>query len=228
MAAYAFTDLHGEYELWQQIKEFCKPEDKLYFLGDAADRGSQGVQIMVELLEDPRITYLKGNHEYMMEKYFDNPDYMFLDFWLKNGGTPTIENLAILPDEKFDWLLDKIKQMPYYIFYKNIYMSHSGYYCDLDKKSKIDQNWYKLQLLENRDHIGRDLIKPENIDYIIHGHTPVQYIAQYLRELINPAKIEPKFYDNFKIGLDLCSIASGKAALINLDTLEIKIFSIQK
>lgn len=107
-------------------------------------------------------------------------------------------------------------------------MSHSGYYCDLDKKSKIDQNWYKLQLLENRDHIGRDLIKPENIDYIIHGHTPVQYIAQYLRELINPAKIEPKFYDNFKIGLDLCSIASGKAALINLDTLEIKIFSIQK
>ena len=47
MAAYAFTDLHGQYEFWKQIKEFCQPDDKLYFLGDAADRGSDGVRIMV-------------------------------------------------------------------------------------------------------------------------------------------------------------------------------------
>lgn len=228
MAAYAFTDLHGEYELWQKIKAYCKPEDKLYFLGDAADRGSEGVRIMIELLTDPRVIYLKGNHEYIMEKYFDTPNSATLDFWLKNGGTPTIEGLISLSEKKFDWLLDKIKQMPYYIFYKNIYMSHSGYYCDLNKKSKLEQNWYKLQLLENRDRIGRDTVKPKEIDYIIHGHTPVQYISQYLREFNNSLKIEPKYYDNFKIGLDLCSIVTGKAALINLDTFEIKIFSIQK
>ena len=228
MATYAFTDLHGMYNLWQQIKEYCKPEDKLYFLGDAADRGPQGIQTMIELLEDPRVIYLKGNHEYIMEKYFNNPNSTILDYWLKNGGIPTIEGLTLLPEEKLNWLLDKIKQMPYYIFYKNIYMSHSGYYCDLNKESETDQNWHKLQLLENRSHIGRDLIKPEDIDYIIHGHTPVQYIAQYLGESTNPIKIEPKFYDRFKISIDLCSIATNKTALINLDTFEIKIFSIQK
>ena len=47
MATYAFTDLHGQYELWRQIKEFCQPDDKLYFLGDASDLSIDDVRIMV-------------------------------------------------------------------------------------------------------------------------------------------------------------------------------------
>ena len=90
MATYAFTDLHGQYELWKQIKEFCQPDDKLYFLGDAADRGIDGVRIMVELLADPRVIYLKGNHEYFIENFFfNNSTQEALEIWAKNGGEPT-------------------------------------------------------------------------------------------------------------------------------------------
>ena len=60
---YCFTDLHGMYNLWAQIRDYCKPDDTLIFLGDACDRGNDGLKIIYELLKDPRVIYLKGNHE---------------------------------------------------------------------------------------------------------------------------------------------------------------------
>lgn len=233
MATYAFTDLHGQYELWRQIKEFCQPNDKLYFLGDAADRGSDGVRIMVELLADPRITYLKGNHEYFIERFFKEATSEFLELWTKNGGDPTQKDLMKLNDKELDDLLTQISKLPYTATYLNkksevIYMSHSGYYVNLDYTSAFDKEWYKLMLLQDRDHIGcPDSSKPEHIDYIVHGHTPVQYIQEMIG-LPKTLSLNPLGYDNGKIGLDLCSIISGTAALLNLDTLESILFTIKK
>ena len=31
MAIYACSDLHGNWELWLEIKKFLKPEDKMFF-----------------------------------------------------------------------------------------------------------------------------------------------------------------------------------------------------
>ena len=105
-------------------------------------------------------------------------------------------------------------------------MSHSGYYVDLSSISKLDRNWYKLKLLQDRDHIGHNS-KPEYIDYIVHGHTPVQYIQKMI-DLPKILPLNPLTYDDGKIGLDLCSILSGTAALLNLDTLESILFTIKK
>ena len=107
-------------------------------------------------------------------------------------------------------------------------MSHSGYYVNLDYTSAFDKEWYKLMLLQDRDHIGYpDSSKPEHIDYIVHGHTPVQYIQEMIG-LPKTLPLNPLGYDNGKIGLDLCSIVSGTAALLNLDTLESILFTIKK
>ena len=35
-------DLNGQLGLWNQIKEYLNPEDKLYFLGYLIDRGPHG------------------------------------------------------------------------------------------------------------------------------------------------------------------------------------------
>ena len=68
MSIYCCSDLHGRYDIWRQIKSFLKPEDKLYYLGDAADRGPNGWKIIKELISDNRIIYIKGNHEDMLVK----------------------------------------------------------------------------------------------------------------------------------------------------------------
>ena len=233
MSTYAFTDLHGQYELWRQIKEFCQPDDKLYFLGDAADRGNDGVRIMIELFADPRVTYLKGNHEYFIERFFKEATSELLELWTKNGGDSTQKDLMKLSDKALDNLLTQISNLPYTATYLNeksevIFMSHSGYYADLNYTSTFDKDWYKLLLLQDRDHIGHpDSSKPEHINYIVHGHTPVQYIQEMIG-LPKTLPLNPLGYDNGKIGLDLCSIVSGTAALLNLDTLESILFTIKK
>ena len=99
---YAFTDLHGIYDLWAQIKDYCNETDTLYFLGDAADRGPDGLKIIKELLTDKRIKYLLGNHEEMMldtiQCYLPNFDGSLdpMDteewIWMQNGGYLTLED----------------------------------------------------------------------------------------------------------------------------------------
>ena len=60
---YAITDLHGMWNLWEQISEYCDETDTIYFLGDAIDRGVDGLRVMESLLKDKRVIYLLGNHE---------------------------------------------------------------------------------------------------------------------------------------------------------------------
>ena len=63
MATFAFSDLHAQYDLWKQIKEYIKPEDTIYCLGDCVDRGDVGLEILNEVMETPNIILLRGNHE---------------------------------------------------------------------------------------------------------------------------------------------------------------------
>ena len=70
MAVWVTTDLHGNYMLWEQIKNFLKEDDTLIFLGDAVDRGDRGFEIFMEMLDNPQVVFLKGNHEDMMYEAF--------------------------------------------------------------------------------------------------------------------------------------------------------------
>lgn len=88
---YCFTDLHGCYDLWRQIKNYCDETDTLYFLGDAIDRGPDGVVLMEELLKDKRVIYLKGNHEHMRHPVFQNIFMEILNFYF--FGLPMAEDL---------------------------------------------------------------------------------------------------------------------------------------
>ena len=95
MAVWVTTDLHGNYTLWEQIKNFLKEDDTLIFLGDAIDRGSRGFEIFKELLEDERVVFLKGNHEDMMYNSFTSIGPAGTEFfkeWLSNGGQATLDN----------------------------------------------------------------------------------------------------------------------------------------
>ena len=60
MNVYACSDLHGMYDLYQQIKDFIKPEDIVYCLGDCGDRGPDGWQIITEIINNPQWIYLYG------------------------------------------------------------------------------------------------------------------------------------------------------------------------
>ena len=108
---YAFTDIHGQYDLWEQIRDYCQPDDNLYFLGDACDRGPAGIKIIKELLTDPRVIYLKGNHEEMLEvaaAEMLEGDMSGVQLWAQNGGMDTWTELMCEPEGIIKEILAKL------------------------------------------------------------------------------------------------------------------------
>lgn len=233
MAVWVTTDLHGNYDLWAQIKAFLKEDDTLIFLGDAVDRGNRGFEIFMELLNDERVCYLRGNHEEMMaDAYLIPEDSKILQHWLKNGGNATKVNIDSL---NLDWetkkeLMRKVYQLPCYAEYTSdanglkFILCHAGY-TPGDFYNNMDE-WKKEQyLLWSRDHWN--LPWPNDPEYdnviIVHGHTPILLMKQY--GAINVSGYSPYWYqENHKLNLDAATANTGMAFLFNLDTLDWECF----
>ena len=96
MAVYACSDLHGRLDLYKQIKAFLNPEDTVYFLGDAGDRGPDSWELIKTIYSDDQFVYLMGNHEEMLVEAMkdDNQDiYQWRRKYVrknKSGVVPTL------------------------------------------------------------------------------------------------------------------------------------------
>ena len=227
---YAFTDIHGRYELWKQIKEYCDETDTLYFLGDACDRGDHGLRIIRELLADKRVIYLKGNHEDFLEDIGGDVIggyYNHTPLWRMNGGFQTLKDFEDCPEEKQLWYVRQMMKLPITAEYvnkkgKKILLSHAGYTPTLEPKKEKDYYW-------DREHVWSDWWPEEgeykNV-YIVHGHTPVDNLKYMLRGVCHKYQSKnlysPVHYcKGHKIDLDLASFETGKAVLFDLDTLTV-------
>lgn len=231
MAVYACSDIHGQYELFKQIKSFLQPDDIVYFLGDAMDRGPSGWKIMKEILCDNRFIYLRGNHENMLIDAIN--EYFKLEHFgskcqlvLSNGGNLTLD--AILREsEQFaiEWA-NQLKKLPIYAEYSNtqgkqILLSHAGFTPHLDNNNNlIIPSDYDL--IWNREHFYDEFDAetfPNTI--IVHGHTPIPYIIEDLRLSPWTRCPGPLWYDNnHKVCLDSGAFATKLIYLLNLDTFE--------
>ena len=233
MAVWVATDLHGNYDLWAQIKAFLKEDDTLIYLGDAVDRGSRGFEIFMELLNDERVCYLRGNHEEMMaDAYIIPEDPKILKHWLRNGGGATkdnIDSLGLEWEQKKE-LMRKVYQLPCYAEYTSdvnglkFILCHAGY-TPGDFYNNMDR-WRKEQyLLWSRDHWR--LPWPQDPEYdnvvIVHGHTPILLMKEY--GATNADGCSPYWYqENHKLNLDAATANTGIAFLFNLDTLDWEYF----
>lgn len=219
-----FTDLHGNYNLWKSIQNYYDKDDTLIFLGDALDRGPDGLKIMQEMFEDERIIYLKGNHEDMLLQNIEDgisnvltdPTYQYS---IKmNGQLKTLEDFRRLNFENRQELIENIKNTDDFYIYinkekKNIFLSHAG--IDIENINFITQK----KLLWDREHIKTDGTYNDKYSnwYVIHGHTPCQTLNGYKNEIYI-------YRDGHKIDLDLATFSTKMIATLDLDTFELKYF----
>lgn len=236
MAVYACSDLHGQLHLFKELKSYLKPEDTIYFLGDAIDRGDNGWEICKEILDDSRFIYLKGNHEDMMTKAIGNikeydEDIYWdknIDLWFWNGGEKTYD--SIIEDKNFYSYLQRINHLPSLMIYYNengniIYLSHAGLDPDIDFQ---DYNPKEEELLWNRSHFIADNFYGNKFEYVIHGHTPNPYLVKE----INYHKDKNNEYiyhygdgafwyaGGHKCCIDCGAHYTNTTVLLNLDTFE--------
>lgn len=209
---FAMTDIHGCRPLFDAIINYCKeqdPEYSLIFLGDAIDRGKDGYAIMKELLDNPQVIYLKGNHEDMFTKAarelkecfdFDTNtltreevrdkiywcrgfDYRYaaIQDSLYNGGLDTLT----------DWIMDgmpmnlieRIERLPFTFSYGK---------CDFCHSAGLYKTFVQVADAEYSD----EKVDPYTADYLIwgrtslnmdwepnriavFGHTPTPYLEDY-------------------------------------------------
>lgn len=230
MATYACSDLHGNWELWAEIKKFLKPDDTLYYLGDATDRGPDGWVILKEMLKDSRINYIAGNHDVMLADRIARPyNYDAVSLHYSNGGEPTWMEAENDPEAKE--IMAWIRKMPKYMVYENvdglkIFMSHSGS-TNIDDEEELI--WDRSEYIINRNYTDYDVI--------VHGHTTIPHLIEDLEEVHKFYFGDEEFkrpeweggaywYHGFRCDIDCCTIRTRQTVLLNLDTFDEEIFEV--
>ena len=84
---YVISDLHGQINLYNQIKEYINEDDIVYALGDFGDRGPEPWRTLKAVIDDPQFIYLMGNHDLMLIQAIE----WIINYYKCNG---------------FDWDLD--------------------------------------------------------------------------------------------------------------------------
>lgn len=216
MNKYAISDLHGRYDLYKLVCEYLKPDDIVYFLGDACDRGPDGWKLLKAIYNNPQWNYLMGNHEHMLMEamkeylhienfYYDNP----IELCIYNGGLETLRGWV--HEGCQDWWIKKLNALPKKWELRPsedelMVLCHSGY----TPKSRyaVDTILFddEEKYLWNRKHMN-DEWPDTNVYIVIHGHTPLKG-PEILR-----------YADGHKIDIDLASYKTGRTCLLDLDTL---------
>jgi hypothetical protein len=238
MATYACSDLHGRLDLYNKIKEKLAPTDNVYFLGDAGDRGPDGLELIKTILHDEQFIYLKGNHEdmfinaaleYLATGTTESTDYQML---IGNGGKKTFCDWV--EDGKSIELIDQLKALPVHAVYNNksgqtLLLSHAGYTPWHDSRAPTcitTPYWYEL--IWSREHFQ----EPWDDEHfknciIVHGHTPTIHLANYLNDPSEEIRAGAYWYcNNHKVCVDNLSSFTDIACLLNLDTLKDEIITI--
>lgn len=226
MGTYVCTDLHGKLDLYKKIKEFILPEDIVYFLGDAGDRGPNSWETIKAIYEDPQFIYLKGNHEQMlldaMQKYFQGDEFgisFAAQVLFNNGGLDTLYSWQQENEtDRLNWY-NKLQNLNIEAFYTNpkgttFYMNHSG---AGENASEEDKLWDRTHFYETEPS--------SDCEYIIHGHTPIPIMLEEFAEdgyddfyTFHKAL----FYNNKnktgkKINIDAAAVWKNKVLLLDLD-----------
>lgn len=230
MSTYAFSDLHGNLPLFKAIQDSLQVDDICYCLGDCADRGPDGWQIIKEVIRDPRMRFLKGNHEDFlaeaMTQYYSEGkvDSEFMG-WMQNGGEPTYD--AMIADPSAEQWIPKIRKLPTYAKYVNVsgitvHLSHAGF----NPKPAFIENiaLYHDILLWDRDHYTANRWNGGDKEIIVHGHTPTVYLCHELGLKMEQGAVW--YLDNHKVDIDCGTIITQQAVLLNLDTFDEDIFQL--
>lgn len=214
MSTFCCSDIHGNYEIFQFVKEYLEDTDKCYVLGDCADRGKHGWPIIKEVLDDPRFIYIKGNHEDMLCAAMRGDR----ELCFYNGGRSTYNDWKYKDGGNMSWHA-RINKLPLAATYINergqeVILTHSGFTPGLSEPlTDFDYLW-------NRHHFTEPWNEKEYPEtYLVHGHTPIIYLDEYLdEENVHPECNAYWYAGGHKIDIDGCTALTGNLLLLNLDT----------
>ena len=246
MNRYVVADLHGQLDLLNQIIEYIDEDDIVYALGDFGDRGNEPWVTLRSVLDDEQFVYLMGNHDLLLinaiEEYYNilategrcdiirctRNSRGAIPLLGINGGINTLQGWAAEPEPEREKYYRKLKQLPLEIRLAAqdvkhfIYLTHAGYSPHLYNANDVKD------LLWDRQHFYD---KSDEDSLLFHGHTPVEVLVRWLDDRQLPYDCSNGccvYSGGSKICVDMGSYFTKQTVLVNIDTLESKIFSIKE
>lgn len=114
---YVMSDIHGDslrfHAMLKKI-EFST-SDTMYILGDVIDRGSDGIPLLLEIMNMPNIAMLLGNHEHLMLQTIETGSSLHYLSWMHNGGGQTVEQYLKLSYKDRSSLKSWLRKLPFYL-----------------------------------------------------------------------------------------------------------------
>ena len=199
MAVYAVSDLHGQYDTFLNGLEKIGfgDSDELYMVGDAIDRGPDGIRILQHIMDHDNMDLIIGNHEFMMLNAVDpnglavcnGPD---AELWLYyNGGSKTYDRYERLSDEKrkslLMWLNRRYVIRTIDVEERKFCLAHSYYYPAYENKMYCEMEYGDIwelvwtSVYRDGDTRGANIYRNYDMTFIT-GHVPVQK-ARYDKRL---------------------------------------------
>lgn len=196
---YLMSDVHGDYQSFYKMttKINFASEDNLYILGDVIDKGDDNLRLLDFIRKSENMTLIKGNHEYLFERYLQGT--ISAELWDACGGSVTRAEVDQLSEnEKEDYLVF-LKSLPVYkiltVNGEKYFLTHSGYNADydvldpatglIDIKASVDQAVAVDQeryLFSNDIHYLLAIIRFDK--KIIVGHYPTLLLPEHGRATI--------------------------------------------
>ena len=86
---YVMSDIHGDFQSFYKmlVKINFSSYDELFILGDIVDKGKENLCLLDFIWKSENIYLLKGNHEYLFERYLQG--IVTAEIWDACGGTAT-------------------------------------------------------------------------------------------------------------------------------------------
>tara|TARA_B100000029_G_C17607584_1_gene967974 strand:+ start:7993 stop:8784 length:792 start_codon:yes stop_codon:yes gene_type:complete len=162
MSTYVIGDVHGCFNELRRLLEkinFKKDEDKIIFIGDLVNRGTQSLEVLDFCLQNrSSVTTVLGNH-----------DLFLLKLMINNSSSKHLKSICLHKNKKeyFDWLIKRPLIIKKKIGPKNFYISHAGipHVWSMNQAIKISKN--VLQLIRK---------EPKKFFNLMWGNHPKQWM----------------------------------------------------
>lgn len=217
---YVCSDLHG---FWERYTAFLDAvsfggRDTLYIIGDAVDRGSEGIRILRDVMTRKNVFLLKGNHEHMVLpilKELCGSNKASQTELIRNeanrspiGQEDTLKDFCRLSTREQTQIMDYLNSLPLSLTVTVNSQKYLLVHAGLPDFSDMDIHYYTEDELLFGPHDFS--IRHFKATIIIVGHVPTRFIPG-----AEPDKI---FRRNDSIAIDCGLGFGGKLGILCLDT----------